>query len=177
MLDIKNVDIKIDSEATKTLGNFIKKTWTGIPKWLRTLFVVTVACGALYFLYNRISISYDIELLENEVKELDERFGVAVFYDRYVYDINNVITTVKTFEKQLDLLYVDHINVLEDFERFAQRNCPHDPILSILKTKKAAMESEYNAYKNIIEHQIDIYEHNDEFLNRAKQKTNETQFK
>ena len=71
----------------------------------------------------------------------------------------------------------DHINVLEDFERFAQRNCPHDPILSILKTKKAAMESEYNAYKNIIEHQIDIYEHNDEFLNRAKQKTNETQFK
>lgn len=107
MLDIKNLDIKIDNEAFQKIMGFLKQTWDGIPGWLRNVLIVTVIAGGVYYLYNRISISYDIDDLTAEVNTLNKRYDTTVFYDRYVYDINNVLTSVKTLEMQMNVIFTE----------------------------------------------------------------------
>ena len=136
MLDIKNVDIKIDNEVFQKIISFLKQTWLGIPRWLRNVLIVTVFMGGMYYLYNRIVISYDIEDLQTEVSTLNTRYGTTVFYDRYVYDINNVLTSVKTIEHQLDVIFNEQIECMGAFAEFVKNTKPNDPILKMLESKK-----------------------------------------
>lgn len=136
MLDIKIGDVKIDKEVFQKIIGFLKKMWLGIPRWLRNVLIVTVIAGGMYYLYNRIVISYNIEDLHTEVSTLNERYETTVFYDRYVYDINNVLTSVKTLEKQMDVIFNEQMSCMDAFTEFVRSTKPNDPILITLQRKK-----------------------------------------
>lgn len=99
---------------------------------MRNVLIVTVIAGGIYYLYNRIVISYDIEDLTTEVNTLNSRYDTTVFYDRYVYDINNMLTSVKTLEMQMNVIFNEQMSCMDAFSEFVRANKPGDPILQTL---------------------------------------------
>ena len=83
MITIKQLQVNMPEELQKRLLKFLKELWMGMPLWLRHFLVVTVLCGAAYFLYIRVSMSFDVAELQTDIAQLNERCETTVFYDRY----------------------------------------------------------------------------------------------
>ena len=104
MLDVNKLTVNIPEGLSNKALEFAKEMWLGMPKWLRYLLVITVVFGAMYFVYNRLMISYDVTNLQDELNGLTSRYNQSVLYDRYQYDIQNIVTTVKTLQVQFTTL-------------------------------------------------------------------------
>jgi hypothetical protein len=87
MFDIKSIKIDLNGDLQKKVLEFLKETWTGIPKALRNVLIITIVAGGGYFLYNRIALSYEIESLQHEVEFLNNLYEKIILSDRYFYDI------------------------------------------------------------------------------------------
>lgn len=87
MFDIKSIKIDLNGDLQKKILEFLKETWIGIPKALRNVLIITIIAGGGYFLYNRITLSYEIESLQHEVEFLNNLYEKIVLNDRYFYDI------------------------------------------------------------------------------------------
>ena len=87
MFDIKSIKIDLNGDLQKKVLEFLKETWIGIPKALRNVLIITIITGGGYFLYNRITLSYEIESLQHEVEFLNNLYEKIVLNDRYFYDI------------------------------------------------------------------------------------------
>ena len=83
MITIKQLQVNMPEELQKRLLKVLKELWIGMPLWLRYFLVITVLCGAVYFLYIRVSMSFDVAELQTVIAQLDKRCETTVFYDRY----------------------------------------------------------------------------------------------
>ena len=83
MLDVKFSDFKIDSSFWNGFVDVVKKFWYGIPKWLQYILIIVTFIGASFYAYNKVSIAYDIKELQDEIKELNEKYKHSVVVDRY----------------------------------------------------------------------------------------------
>ena len=83
MLDVKFSNFKIDSSFWNGFVDLVKKFWYGIPKWLQYILIIVTLIGASFYAYNKVSIAYDINELQNEIKELNEKYKHSVVVDRY----------------------------------------------------------------------------------------------
>lgn len=135
MFDIKTIEIKLDNETLKKIMSFVKETWFGIPKWLRNTLITTLIVGGIYFCYNRVVMSYDLETLQSEVRELAEKYGAVIIADRYTYDIQNVVISFRTIERQVDAQHNITIQALTTFQEYIKRNTPND-ILTIKELER-----------------------------------------
>ena len=156
MLDIKTIEFKLSDESVQRLTTMFKNLWFGMPSWLRNLLIVVVCMGATYFLYNRIIISYDMESLQKEVKELNDKCKSSVFYDKYSYDVSNVITSVKTIENEVDAMYNDNQALLDLFESYVKRNHPGDQILEEIQRIRKQSQYTKETYDKIINYHLEI---------------------
>lgn len=156
MLDIKTIEFKLSDETVQRLTTMFKNLWLGMPRWLRNLLIVVVCMGATYFLYNRVVISYDMESLQKEVKDLNDKCKSSVFYDKYSYDVSNVITSVKTMENQIDAMYNDNQALLDLFESYVKRNHPGDQILEEIKRIRKQSQYSKDIYDKIINYHLEI---------------------
>lgn len=150
MLDFKTFEVKLGDQSTGKILTFLNYIWIGIPKWLRNLMLVTVMAGGMYYLYNRISLSYDVDEIQADVNELNERIGSTVFKERYQYDIQNVIQTVKTIEAQMDGLYMFNEALLNLLIEHMKMTTPDDYTilrrLQIMKDEQQRVKEYYNTF-------------------------------
>lgn len=158
MFDIKNLEIKIPDGFGKNIRGLIKKFLYGIPSWLRHLLLIVVVGGGIYFMYLRISISYDVESVKNEVIELNEKCKTTVFYDRYMYDVSNVVISTKMLQKQTQTLIENMERLINVELDYLSRNHPDDKSLNQLKVLKEDCEFLKETYEKLIGHLVDSYE-------------------
>lgn len=107
MLDVKFTDLKFDSSFWNGFVGVVKKFWYGIPKWLQFILIIVTLVGASFYTYNKVSIAYDINELQNEIKELNERYKHSVVVERYQYDVENIVLSVRTFQEIIGTMYND----------------------------------------------------------------------
>ena len=146
------MSVNVPDAVSEKLIGFAKEMWFGMPKWLRYMLVTTVIVGALYFLYNRLTISYDVSGLHDEITILNERCEKTVFYDRYQYDIQNVVTSFKTLQIEVRTLITFNKELLELLEEQHSEN----------REKFAELKQRYEytmkSYIQVVDYQVNNYE-------------------
>lgn len=53
-------------------------------------------------MYARLKMSYDVDNVYEQVDELDKRLNQTIYSDQYVYDISNLVMTLKTLQTTND---------------------------------------------------------------------------
>ena len=154
MLNVNKLTVNIPEGLSNKALEFAKEMWLGMPKWLRYLLIITVVGGALYFLYNRLSLSYDVTNLEEELANLNSHYQESVLYDRYQYDIQNVVTTVKTLQIQFNTLCDFQTELIDILDANHNEPALHNQIEKLRKRYKLSLDS----YDKIIQYQIEMYE-------------------
>ena len=154
MLDVNKLTVNIPEGLSNKALEFAKEMWLGMPKWLRYLLIITVVGGALYFLYNRLSLSYDVTNLEEELANLNSHYQESVLYDRYQYDIQNVVTTVKTLQIQFTTLCEFQTELIDILDASHNEPTLHNQIEKLRQRYKLSLDS----YDKIIKYQIEMYE-------------------
>ena len=96
MLDIKTLNIQLDGQTVTRLKQSIKEMFFGIPLWLRTILIFSIIVGLSYFVYSRIKMSYEVEEVHAEIEDLKHKFAQTIYSEQYLYDISNVVMTVRT---------------------------------------------------------------------------------
>lgn len=159
MFDIKTIEVKLDNETLKKITTFLKETWFGIPKWLRNSLITTLIVGGIYFCYTRTIMSYDLQALQSEVNDLAEKYSAVIIADRYTYDIQNVVISFRTIERQVEAQHNVTIAMINAFQDYIKKNNPSDVmIINELERYKQQAIFEKQAYDQIIIHQIELYE-------------------
>ena len=79
-----------------------------------------------------------------------------MIYDKYSYDVSNVITSVKTIENQVDAMYNDSQALLDLFESYVKRNHPGDPILEEIERIRKQSQYTKETYDKIINYHLEI---------------------
>lgn len=159
MFDIKTIEVKLDNETLKKITTFLKETWFGIPKWLRNSLITTLIVGGIYFCYTRMVMSYDLQALQSEVNDLAEKYSAVIIADRYTYDIQNVVISFRTIERQVEAQHNVTIAMINAFQDYIKKNNPSDVmIINELERYKQQAIFEKQAYDQIIIHQIELYE-------------------
>ena len=156
MLTVKNVEIS--GESVDKVLNTVKSFWGGIPKFLRWLLISVVSIGAIYFLYTRVIMTYDMVSLESEVAKLNEKCEATVFYDRYTYDISNLIIATENLQNQIDLMYEYHEDMLDIMiEFFQHHHSDAKQYQAMLGLRDRTIKAK-NTYKQVLNYQISLYE-------------------
>lgn len=158
MLDIKNLVVKIPDGFGKKITSFGKKFFDGMPVWLRNLLIVVVAFGGLYFVTQRIYMSYDMEDVRAEISELNEKCKTTVFYDRYVYDVSNVVISTKMLQKQIRTMFENYERMIDIEIDYVSRNHPDDKSLNRLNVLKDDCQFVKETYEKMIGHLLESYE-------------------
>lgn len=161
MLDVKFSDFKIDSSFWNGFVDVVKKFWYGIPKWLQYILIIVTLIGASFYAYNKVSIAYDIKELQDEIKELNEKYKHSVVVDRYQYDVENIVLSVRTFQEMIGSMYNDQDEMTQLFEEYVKRNHPNDPILEDIKRVKKRMQYTREVYGKTLQHQLHLYDNFD----------------
>jgi hypothetical protein len=154
MLDVNKLTVNIPEGLSNKALEFAKEMWLGMPKWLRYMLIITVVGGAMYFVYNRLMISYDVTNLQDELNGLTSRYNQSVLYDRYQYDIQNVVTTVKTLQVQFRTLCDFNAELIDILDNSHQDPAMHSQIDKLRKRYRLSLDS----YDKIINYQINMYE-------------------
>ena len=129
MFDIKTIEVKLDNETLKKITTFLKETWFGIPKWLRNSLITTLIVGGIYFCYTRMVMSYDLQALQSEVNDLAEKYSAVIIADRYTYDIQNVVISFRTIERQVEAQHNVTIAMINAFQDYIKKNNPSDVMI------------------------------------------------
>ena len=158
MFDIKNLVIKIPDGLGKKFTGFMKKFIDGTPNWLRYLLIAVVFGGGAFFLTQRIHMSYDVEIVQKEISELNEKCKTTVFYDRYVYDVSNVVISTKMLQKQIKTMFESYERMIDIEIDYLSRNHPNDKTIVQLKVLKDDCIFIRETYEKMIGHLVDSYE-------------------
>lgn len=163
MLDIKTLNIQIDGDFFKRIREQLKNLYYGAPKWLRYILITTLVCGGLYFMYARLKMSYDVDNVYEQVDELDKRLNQTIYSDQYVYDISNLVMTLKTLQTTNDDQTMCVLQFLDILDECVKLHDPQSPTVQKIRVLRQhiIMTSESNG--NIINHQIKTY---DQWLER-----------
>ena len=148
MITIKQLQVNMPEELQKKAIKVLKELWIGMPLWLRYFLVITVICGAVYFLYIRVAMSFDVANLQTDIANLNGRCATTVFYDRYQYDIQNVVTSVKTLEEQLRTITMLNHEML----KIIQESHPSPETRTKLKQLEHQYDYAMKSYEMIITH-------------------------
>lgn len=159
MLDIKNLNLS--DETVQKIVTFFREMWFGMPKWLRHLLVLALIIGGSYFLYNRVIMSYNMDSLESELNELNTRCKSYVVYDRYAYDVDKVVISIKAVENATDVMYKEHVETLHYLMEYIRSKNPNDPVLEKIDDALNRSKFAKETYDKVILHNIDLYEHYD----------------
>lgn len=169
MLDIKTLNISLDAETITRLKAGLRELFYGTPLWLRRILVLSLVIGLGYFVYSRVKMSYDVEEVAVEIETLKEKFSQTIYSEQYVYDISNVIITIRTLQEINDdqeRCVMQFLEILEECVKLHDSNSPTLRKISTLKTHITLMN---DSHRNIIKHQIKVY---DEWLDKQGVKTN-----
>ena len=158
MLDLNKVEINVSDQTVQSVTGYIKNIWYGAPGWLRALLCVSVICGALYFLYNRIDTASRVDELRAEIQKLNQSCEKAVFLDRYAYDISNFINVAKAMDQEVQTLYEINQQILEMEDEYISRNRPGDPSLFTIKRLKKQNDFSKESFDKVIQHNMEMYE-------------------
>lgn len=150
-------DLNLSDRTVNKLVDFLKDMWFGIPVWLRNLLVVVVVLGGGYFVYTRLVMSYDVETLVSEVAILHEKTSTSVIYDRYIYDISNLIQLTQNLENELDLMYYYHEETMQIMIEFMKKHHSTDPLIDNLERVHQMVLREKEAYDRTIQYHMSIY--------------------
>lgn len=156
MFTIKNIEIT--DAAVAKLVKCLTSFWFGVPSWLRSLLIVVIVGGASYFLYTRLSMSYDVEELQTEIAYLNEKCNTTVFYDRYIYDISNLIDATQNLEYEIDLLYDFHNELSDLLLEYIHTHHPDDKMKREVENIKKRIENTKKSYDKILKYEISLYE-------------------
>lgn len=161
MLDIHKLQIELNlGQLMNKLYDWSKKFWLEIPKWLRSLVILTVALGLGYLIYCKVFEQYQIEELKNEVRELNEKCSSTVFYDAYIMDVKNYAMMIECIEDEIDGLY-NHQNILFDaMIDFMKRTHGDDHFIQEIKSMQRQMNYAHEANRKVIQQQITIFKRN-----------------
>ena len=102
MFDIKTLNISLDGETITRLKASIREMFYGTPLWLRRILVLSIIVGLGYFVYSRVKMSYDVEEVVTEITDLKQKFSQTIYSEQYLYDISNVVMTVRTLQELND---------------------------------------------------------------------------
>ena len=163
MLDNKTLNIQIDGEFFKRIRENFKNLYYGAPKWLRYILITTLVCGSIYFMYARLKMSYDVDDVYEQVDELDKRLNQTIYSEQYMYDISNLVMTLKTLQTTNDdqtRCVLQFLDFLDECVRLHDSQSMTLNKIRVLR-EHIIMTSESNG--NIIKHQIDTY---DQWLER-----------
>lgn len=150
-------DLNFSEKSVKWVLTWFKDFWFTVPAWLRNLLLFVVIGGGGYFLYTRVSMSYDMDTLVSEVALLHEKCSTSVIYDRYIYDVSNLIQITQTMENEMDLMYMYHEETMRIMIDFMTQHHPYDPMIDELKTLKNRTQMTKEAYDKVIQYHISIY--------------------
>lgn len=157
MLSIKNIDIS--DVAINTVLKVAHTFWNSTPPWLRGLLILVILFGGGYFLYTRISMSYDVSNLEKEIATLNEKCATTVFYDRYVYDVVNLIYISKSLENEIDLMYQHNEQIVNLFTEFIETNHPEDhKFVKDVNNIKMHLQIAKESYDRTLKNQLSQYD-------------------
>ena len=99
-------------------------------------------------------MSFDVQDLQTDIANLNDRCQTTVFYDRYQYDIQNVVTSVKTLEEQLKTITMLNHEMID----IIQESHPDPETREKLKNLEHQYDYAMKSYEMIIQHQITMYE-------------------
>lgn len=161
MFDIQKLQIHLDlNQFFNKLYEWSKKFWVEVPKWLRTLVIITIATGLSYLVYCKYFEQYQIEALKTEVKALNEKCSSTVFYDAYLLDVNNYAMMVECLEDEIDGLYEQQNVMFDAMIEFVKRTHGNDIMIKELESMKRQMNYTHDANRKVIKHQISIFKEN-----------------
>ena len=74
-------------------------------------------------------MSYDLQALQAEVNDLAEKYSAVIIADRYTYDIQNVVISFRTIERQVEAQHNVTIAVINAFQDYIKKNNPSDVMI------------------------------------------------
>ena len=105
-----------------------------------------------YFVYSRIKMSYAVEEVHTEIEDLKHKFAQTIYSEQYLYDISNVVITVRTLQEINDDQERCVLQFLEILEDCVELHDPYSPTLIKINTLKEHIKMMNAAHRNIIRH-------------------------
>lgn len=105
-----------------------------------------------YFVYSRIKMSYEVEEVHTEIEDLKHKFAQTIYSEQYLYDISNVVMTVRTLQEINDDQERCVLQFLEILEECVKLHDPYSPTLIKINTLKEHIKMMNAAHRNIIRH-------------------------
>ena len=158
MFDIKTLNISLDGETITRLKASIREMFYGTPLWLRRILVLSIIVGLGYFVYSRIKMSYDVEEVVTEITDLKQKFSQTIYSEQYLYDISNVVMTVRTLQEINDDQERCVLQFLEILEECVRLHDINSPTLIKIRTLKEHIKLMNDSHRNIIKHQVNTYD-------------------
>ena len=134
-------------KALEFIGNVQwKKLWTEItnmPKPLKITLVMSLIIGIVYFTYQKSTTSYNINTLQEDVKELNTKVNKSVRNDNYRAHFVQFIKIIQNLENQQYYYYLQNQQQLKVWKRSIIHNHPNDPILYDIDAMLERNRTEY----------------------------------
>lgn len=134
-------------KALEFIGNVQwKKLWTEItnmPKPLKIALVMSLIIGIVYFTYQKSTTSYNINTLQEDVKELNTKVNKSVRTDNYRAHFVQFIKIIQNLENQQYYYYLQNQQQLKVWKRSIIHNHPNDPILYDIDAMLERNRTEY----------------------------------
>ncbi len=134
-------------KALEFIGNLQwKKLWTEItnmPKPLKIALVMSLIIGIVYFTYQKSTTSYNINTLQEDVKELNTKVNKSVRNDNYRAHFVQFIKIIQNLENQQYYYYLQNQQQLKVWKRSIIHNHPNDPILYDIDAMLERNRTEY----------------------------------
>lgn len=102
MFDIKNLNIQLDGETIRRFKANFRDLYYGAPRWLRRIVILSLLVGIGYFVYTRVKMSYDVDEVLDQIETLEKKLNQTIYSDQYLYDISNVVQTVRILQEMND---------------------------------------------------------------------------
>ena len=84
-------------------------------------------------MYARLKMSYDVDNVYEQVDELDKRLNHTIYSDQYVYDISNLVMTLKTLQTTDDDQTMCVLQFLDILDECVKLHDPQSPTVQKIR--------------------------------------------
>lgn len=88
---------------------------------------------------------------------MNEKANKNIVMDRYVFDVGNVVTSVRTLQEEIDALYEYEFIYIEEIESHLAKMHPDADFYKTLVRMEKELKLTREAYRKIIIHHLDMY--------------------
>lgn len=88
---------------------------------------------------------------------MNEKTNKNIVMDRYVFDVGNVVTSVRTLQEEIDALYEYEFIYMEEIESHLAKMHPDADFYKELVRLEKELKLTREAYRKIIIHHLDMY--------------------